>query len=289
MPMTVIRGSFHVKGASPDGDSIHFVADNEATWGKLQGAPSLAGALHAAQLRLEGIDALETHYTPPYGHAAVHQPKQFAEGARTRLMQALGITNVKWTANGSRVTSADGDGAAGYILARATDKYRRPVAFVYAGAPAEADGTDIMLDVARLKQSVNYTLMAEGVVFPTYYKGLFPDLRHALTQAAQAARTAGEGLWPQDKTNTGVNVPALNAVSEQNISLPKLFRRIAEYLELGGGIDEAGFRAFLQSKQDTDQVLVVSTGHFTHLDNLVTIHGDNVKLDQPPENIVFYE
>jgi len=70
---------------------------------------------------------------------------------------------------------------------------------------------------------------------------------------------------------------------------PILRPRIAEYLELGGGIDAAGFRAFLQSKQDTDKVLVVSTGHFTHLDNLVTIHGDNVKLDQPPENIVFYE
>jgi hypothetical protein len=38
-----------------------------------------------------------------------------------------------------------------------------------------------MLNVARLKQSVNYTLTAEGLVFPTYYKGLFPDLRHALT------------------------------------------------------------------------------------------------------------
>jgi hypothetical protein len=110
--------------------------------------------------------------------------------------------------------------------------------------------------------------------------------RHALTQAV---RTAGEGLWPQDKTHSGVNGPALTAVSEQRIILPKLFRRIAEYLELGGGVDEAGFRAFLQSKQDTDQVLIVTTGHFTHLDNLVAIHGDNVKLDQPPENIVFYE
>jgi hypothetical protein len=40
---------------------------------------------------------------------------------------------------------------------------------------------------------------------------------------AQAARTAGEGLWPQDKTNTGMNVPALTAISEQSIILPKLF------------------------------------------------------------------
>ena len=97
-----------------------------------------------------------------------------------------------------------------------------------------------MLDVARLKQRVNYALMAEGLVYPTYYKGL--------TQAAQAARSAGVGLWQQDKTNMGVDVPALNAFSEEGIILPKLFRRIAEYLEVGGGIDEAGFRAFLQSK-----------------------------------------
>jgi endonuclease YncB( thermonuclease family) len=183
MPLTVICGSFHVKGASPDGDSIHFAADNEATWSKIEGAPALKGPLRTAQLRLEGIDALETHYTPPYGHVAVHQPKQFAEGARARLLEALGITNVEWTASGDRVTSADGDGAAGYILTRATDKYNRPVAFVFAGEPAEPDGQDIHVDAARLKQSVNYMLLEDGLVYPTYYEKLFLELRQTLTKA----------------------------------------------------------------------------------------------------------
>jgi endonuclease YncB( thermonuclease family) len=287
MPLTVIRGSFHVQGASPDGDSIHFVADDEATWGKLDHTPALTGQLHAAQLRLEGIDALETHYTPPSGHVAVHQPKQFAEGARTRLLQALGITNVRWTANGSRVTSADGDGAAGYILARDTDKYHRPVAFVYSGAPAEADGASIHVNAARLKQSVNYTLLAEGLVYPTYYEKLFLELRQTLTTATKNARTQGEGLWPQDKTNSGVDVPAITAVTEQNIIMPKLFRRIAEYLETGGGIDKDGFMAFLQAK--ADRVWIISTGQRTHLDTFVQVAGSQVTLTQPPENIVFYE
>src|SRR5262245_10430950 len=66
--------------------------------------------------------------------------------------------------DGSRFTSADGDGAERYGFARATDTYRRPVAFVHAGAPGEADGTDVMVDIARLKQTVNYTLMTEGPV-----------------------------------------------------------------------------------------------------------------------------
>jgi hypothetical protein len=82
-------------------------------------------------------------------------------------------------------------------------------------------------------------------------------------------------------------VPALTAVTQQNIIMPKLFRRIAEYLENGGGIDRDGFLAFLQAK--ADRIWIISTGQRTHLDTFVQVEGSHVTLTEPPENIVFYE
>jgi hypothetical protein len=66
MPMTLIKGEYRVVGAAPDGDSIRFYPDAADAWERagLNVRPNAAGG---AQLRLEGIDALETHYTPAVG------------------------------------------------------------------------------------------------------------------------------------------------------------------------------------------------------------------------------
>ena len=56
MPFFVIKGTFHIKGYSPDGDSIRFKADNEANWDKLSGPRVNLNARCHAQLRLEAID-----------------------------------------------------------------------------------------------------------------------------------------------------------------------------------------------------------------------------------------
>ena len=71
MKYTLIKGTFHVVGFSPDGDSMMFKAANPAHWSKLGDenrdvfAAKLAASENGAvQLRLQGIDALETHYSP---------------------------------------------------------------------------------------------------------------------------------------------------------------------------------------------------------------------------------
>ncbi|MDA0807917.1 MAG: hypothetical protein O2983_02225 [Planctomycetota bacterium] len=45
-----------------------------------------------AQLRLEAIDALETHYRA--GGKTWHQPKELANAATDRLLELVGIKNV---------------------------------------------------------------------------------------------------------------------------------------------------------------------------------------------------
>jgi endonuclease YncB( thermonuclease family) len=276
MPFTLIKGTFHVVGYSPDGDSIRFQARDNANWNKLGGPPvSLNGRNHA-QLRLEAIDTLETHYQ------GSHQPLELALAALNSLMDNLNIENLMWNPSHTMVTSAS-DGVDGYILSREVEPNHRPVSFAFAGDTERADGSEVYLEKPLLKESVNYKQLAAGMAYPTYYRGLFSDLRKALTEAAQNARSAGLGIWPQDKTETGAPISGLQSIEEDHLLLPKLFRRLAEHLEGGGSID--GFKNFLASKQE--KIIIIPTVHPTHFDTVVEIDGNVVKLTFPPESIMF--
>src|SRR2546430_14526434 len=74
MALNMIKGSYRVVGASPDGDSVRFYPDNPAAFSQA-GIKVRLNAHGGAQLRLDGIDALETHYQAP-GHGGMqHQPR----------------------------------------------------------------------------------------------------------------------------------------------------------------------------------------------------------------------
>src|SRR4029077_947449 len=78
-PVLCLRGELVVIGKQPDGDSIRFVPDTPALLAQLahrrRARRSGAGSL---QLRVEGIDAPETHYN------TLAQP--LADPARDRLL-----------------------------------------------------------------------------------------------------------------------------------------------------------------------------------------------------------
>ena len=71
MNYTLIKGTFHVVGQSPDGDSLKFRASNPKSWDKIitENREKLLENMEenegVVQLRLQGVDALETHYSPP--------------------------------------------------------------------------------------------------------------------------------------------------------------------------------------------------------------------------------
>lgn len=278
MSFYLIKGTFHVVGYEPDGDSMRFKAENKKYWKKLTGPKVEWNARDHVQLRFEAIDALETHFS---GH---HQPTEYAFAAREALLSKLGIKDVEWNDKKTKVLSAN-DGTKGYILARVVESHRRPVAFVFSGDPGENDGSEVNLDIKLLKKSVNYKLTNEGLVYPTYYTGLFPDLRDEFTKAVQKARKNKKGLWPQDKTNTGVIVKDLQGVSDADIILPKLFRRLVSFMGHGGKIDK--FKEYL--KEQNDQLTILPNTHFTRLDYIIDVQGDKVTLNEKPENLVFFE
>ena len=99
MPYTLLRGQFVIRyddiprqGPEPDGDTVKFMPD---TPGLVEMLPRRSGsppALNARgiSVRLEAIDALETHFEE------THQELSGANAARAALLDWLGFTNVRY-------------------------------------------------------------------------------------------------------------------------------------------------------------------------------------------------
>jgi hypothetical protein len=128
----IIKGKFHVKGYQPDGDSIRFEADNPANWDAFQWDSVNKKKAAKKQLRIEAIDALETHYE------GYHQPRPFALAALERLLKLLNIDSIKYSLNVTTIVDAN-DKQPGFIATDGLDRYDRPISILF---PASANLTD---------------------------------------------------------------------------------------------------------------------------------------------------
>ena len=127
------------------------------------------------------------------------------------------------------------------------------------------------------QQSTNYQLVAAGLVYPTYYSKLFPDLRNALSAAATRPAATRRGCGAEDATTNGATITSLEELNDQLVIMPKLFRRLVDYLALGAGnISLDGFLAFLASRDD--RLFVISEAHATGLDNITRVDGQTVRV-----------
>ncbi|WP_375428771.1 hypothetical protein [uncultured Sphingomonas sp.] len=286
MPFTLIAGRFHVVGYSPDGDSIRFEPRDPELLGRLGGFRPRMNARGHLQLRIEAIDTLETHYSPPSGGGVYAQPRRWADAASDRLLGFAGVTGVRWD-GARRTVLAAMDGTPGYILSRSVEKNGRPIAFVFAGDPPEDDGASIVLQPDRLRDSFNHLALREGLAYPTFYTGLFGTLRDALAEAVIEARAAGRGLWPEDRGTAGFDPTELAVITEEAPILPKLFRRLCDYMVATGGA--VGFKRKLE--RGREPVLDLRTNNFTHFDSFVeqAEGGTAIRLTRNAEELVFDE
>lgn len=227
MQYVLIKGSFHVVGFSPDGDSMMFKAENPAHWDRIGGDnkelfnEKLASGDGAVQLRLQGIDALETHYSPtslptpadvkgkesslqgkpvPGGY---HQPAAIGQMATDKFMQIMGVKKAEWKSWGKNTWieracfERDGqeywvkeklqDHIPGYIVTSEVEKNGRPISWVFPGLPDDEDGADLSKTAlaSRLKRSVNYQLLKAGLVYPYFFMTLAGSLRKVMITGAK--------------------------------------------------------------------------------------------------------
>ena len=287
MPLTLIEGQFRILNAAPDGDSIRFYPNSDNAWRRI-GSRVRTNRSGGAQLRLDGIDALETHYQPQRSHLPPqHQPLPPSRAAAAELLRFLGFEDVTRGDN-ETVTSARPAQVPGFILTRFADTYGRAVAFAFLGSHPARDGSDVFLDSALLRQSANYHLLSQGLVYPTFYSMLYPDIRREMAEAAQTSRGERLGVWAADATTSGFDVTAFEDLTERLVILPKLFRRLLDYLALGDGdISMDGFRTYVEQRDD--RLVILPTGHVTGFDFVIAVDGQRVRLTEQPENLVFME
>jgi endonuclease YncB( thermonuclease family) len=268
MPLLLIKGTFQPGAGVADGDTVRFAPDNPNLLFRLtqQGAPPRLNAQNGTvPLRYEGVDAMERD---------ARQPE--SSDATQRNLELLG--------------AAGASGAArGHIFSRLLDTNGRVIAFAVAGDTPEDDGSEVFVDAARVRASVNWRLLDSGHVYPLFYDTLFQDLREEFTQVAAAARRDGRGLWPEDATNAGVSWAGPASLAALPPFMPKLWRRLEDYGNDRAYREEAGtlaaFPDYLRLRND--RLLVLPENRFTGLDNVVTVSGERLSLDFLPEQLVF--
>jgi len=298
MPLTLIEGQFRIMNAAPDGDSIRFYPNNPNAWRRI-GRNVRTNRSGGAQLRLDGIDALETHYQPQRSHLPQqHQPLELGRAAAAEILRFLGFNEATRGEN-ETVMSAQPTNVPGYILSRLADAYGRAVSFAFPGSHPARDGADVHLmtepptdggarDFALLRDSVNFHLLSAGLVYPTFYSRLYPDVRAEMTRAAGSGRQQRLGIWAFDATTSGFQIASFDDLTERLVILPKLFRRLLDYLALNDGeISVDGFRNYVE--QRNDRLVILPNGHVTGLDYVINVRGQRVKLTELPENLVFME
>jgi endonuclease YncB( thermonuclease family) len=280
-------------GFEPDGDSIHFRPADPALLDRLRvlARPYRLSAIGSVQLRLEGLDALEIHYSPDGGGPVV-PPAGAPRRAGARLPdRLLGMNPVPYAPpRNVRVRPpVPVDATPGYIVSRSLEINGRPVSFAFAGEPPVPDGTEVILTVEEMRRSLNYQLLRAGHAYPLFYDTLFYDLRNEMARAVRQARRYKRGLWPQDRSADGISVARQSDLEQSGVIFPKLFRRLTDFLAQTrndpGRAGLAGFAPWLERTRE--QVLDIPLVHFTHFDNRVEIAGDTVRLALPPEEMVF--
>jgi hypothetical protein len=270
----IIKGTFHVRGYQPDGDSIRFQADNAKNWVAFKWTKKQRGLNPKVQLRLEGIDALEIHYN---GYS---QPRPFGLGALERMLAHLGITGVRYSLSVRTIIEAQ-DNIAGFIAVTEIDDFNRPICLAFPAGTDLVDGDVLDIESLPIGVSVNYRMCLEGLVYPTFYTTTHPFLIELLTKATQYAREGNRGLWVIDHTQK-FDFYDIRTIFEDILILPKLFRRLVAFCETSGDLSELD--AYLKKSKDNIRLL---DGSMTTLDALIQVSGRNIMLIRRPEELLF--
>lgn len=271
--------------SAPDGDSIRFLPDHpdqvSDRWPGLRRHPD--GGLG---VRLDGVDAPETHYLAAGGLGVLRQPPPWPDRAAAALLDFLGFRTVGRHSDG-RVVSAQPAAVAGAIAVRRVDKYGRAVAFAFRGRFRLAGRSRFALTAAVVRSSVNWRLLEAGLAYPVFYQDMPVPLLELLAGAAREARTAGRGLWPHDRSHDGFSLSSLAAL-ENDLLWPKLFRRLVDHVgSNGGSLSLAAFGAFLDA--EVGRVRLWQSACDAAFADLVAVDDGILRLMTPPEALAFAE
>lgn len=272
----VIAGTFHVKGFQPDGDSIRFQANKPEHWDFFKWGSEAEKNTKKKQLRVEAIDALETHYE------GYHQPRTFALAALESLLEMLDIHSVTYSLGLTKIVDAE-DGKAGYIASATTDRFGRPVSYVFPKSAKLPDGDVMDSGSLPLEKSVNFLLAREGLVYPTFYTTTDRTLAEKIRAVVKRARSTRRGIWSIDRT-PDFQLWDIRTLQEDILVFPKLFRRLVSFFENYGDFGKLG--EYL-AKQRDNLILWDGTKKKSLADLMTVTSGRRLRMKTPIEDILF--
>lgn len=275
MKYKIIKGKYHVKGYSPDGDSIRFQADDPTLWEFFEWKQEKNKTRTKKQLRFEAIDALETHYEES------HQPRSFGVAALEVLLDMIDIRSLSYNIALTKIVSAE-DETEGYIASTALDMYDRPISLVFSGEEDFIDGQELDVEDLPLNNSVNMKLLKLGLVYPTFYSSMPEELIQKISLETKKTRKEKIGVWALDRTD---DFTLWNKDTIQNdvVILPKLFRRLTSFFIKESSYDEL----YNYLKKTKDKLLIRSTNEKKKMYEIIEIDGRKIKFLKKPEDLVF--
>ena len=271
----IVAGTFHVKGFQPDGDSIRFQANKSENWDFFQWETEALKASKKKQLRVESIDALETHYE------GYHQPRPFAIAALESLLELLNIKSVTYSLSVTQIVDAD-DGKAGFIASATTDNFGRPVSYLFPKNAKLNDGDVMDSATLPIEDSINFQLAREGLVYPTFYTTTDRIFAEKIRAVVARARKTKRGIWSIDKT-PDFTLLDIRALQEDILLMPKLFRRLVGFFD---NYSDFGKLEEYMKKQRDNLVLWDGTKKKSMAD-LMKITGRQIQMTTPVEDILF--
>ncbi|MBI2377931.1 MAG: thermonuclease family protein [Deltaproteobacteria bacterium] len=280
--LKVIQGRLMIEGKQPDGDSLRFKAKQPDHYADLYRSYRIEpGKDGTVQLRLQGIDAPETHY----GSAA--QP--LGDAARDRLLQVAGFKSWTLAENGKTIERSKPKSVPAAILTDRADAHGRPVAFVLVGRPIPAsDGEPIAVGVALVRQTINFEMVASGDAYPLFYRSMPAAHRRVFRTAAEQARRNGLGVWSEDSTSEFELRQQDDVGVNGALIFPKLFRRATDFLrDRVESKSRFSLKAWMKARDEDD--LVVHERTEVRLSSFIRQSSTKVRVLADVLDMVFVE
>lgn len=291
MTYTVLHGEFVIRypdiprqGPQPDGDTVKFAPSNPGLVERLPrpsgGSPKLNS--RGISVRLEAIDALETHFMN------THQELDGGMAARDAMLSHLGFSDVEYYDDLPYVVrSANADRLPGWVISNGIDAHGRLIGFCFTGTPPRADGLEVFAEPALIDQSANVAMLNQGLVYPAFYTTLPPELRTHLTDISRKARAERAGLWARSVADPDNAATVSSAEGLTDLVMwPKLFRRLVPFFATHNNLSHLDTWLREDPKDRDDAILMLETGEHRRISDIVTASGDSVQLTQWPEDFV---
>ena len=268
-------------GKQPDGDSIRFVPDTPELLDSLRRSFRVRRSDDGSvQLRLEGIDAPETHY------GALAQP--LAAEARDALLDLCGFREIR--RDGEEVEAATPERRPAAILSELVDANGRPVCILLVDE-ALPDGEYVEVDEETLRRSANTTLLADGSAYLTLYDSCAPPIRAIFRDIAADARERRLGVWGRDETAAFELIDQDSIGPDGQLVLPKIFRRCSDYLRTR--TPDETLREWLRThgppERPEDDQVIVDDSLQTRLSEIIEQRGTSIAFPVDLLDIVFVE